>query len=127
MSALSRGLLILVLALSAADAAATRRQDFGESFFLDSLHYVGLDHDPALAAAGEPPLALLRSDCGAEFTVAVGDYLGKNDGRVMRFDEREIVLVELMPDGKGQWLEREQRLPVEPGWQARPPVPKPQP
>jgi Tfp pilus assembly protein PilP len=118
--------LILLLALFASSACATRKQDFGESFFLESLHYVGLDHDAVRAAAGEPPMALLRSECGAEFAVEVGNYIGKNDGRVMRFDEHEIVLREVVPDGNGQWLEREQRLPVEPGWQARPPVPKPQ-
>jgi Tfp pilus assembly protein PilP len=115
--------LILFLALWASIASATQKRDFGEYFYLDSLHYVGLENDPVRASAGEPNRAVLRSACGAEFEVAVGEYIGKNAGRIIRIDARQIVVQELLPDGDGQWVERIQRLMLEPGWTARPPTP----
>ena len=118
--------LLFVAALLVASGAIARQTDFGEHFYLDSLHYVGLEHDIVRTEAGEPPRARLRSACGAEFEVDVGHHIGKDYGRVLRFDERELVIVELAPDGSGGWLEREQRLPMEADWRARPEQPRPQ-
>jgi type IV pilus assembly protein PilP len=40
----------------------------------------------------------------------VGDYLGRNDGRVVAISEGEIDVVEIVPDGEGGWLERPRTL-----------------
>ena len=45
--------------------------------------------------------------------VAVGNYLGKNHGRVIRITEQKIELIELIQDGAGRWGEHEQSIPLE--------------
>ncbi|EAA3799172.1 pilus assembly protein PilP, partial [Salmonella enterica subsp. enterica] len=40
----------------------------------------------------------------------VGDYLGRNHGRVTAVDEAGINVVEIVPDGEGGWLERPRSL-----------------
>ena len=51
--------------------------------------------------------ALLQDATGRLHLVAVGDYLGRNHGRVRHIDEAdaELVLVELVADSLGGWRE----------------------
>jgi type IV pilus assembly protein PilOP len=44
------------------------------------------------------------------YRLAVGDYLGRDHGRVTAIDERHLELVELFPDEQGAWLERPRTL-----------------
>ena len=73
-----------------------------------TLHYVGTESGMA------SEYAVIVSDCGAQFRVLPGNYLGPDDGKVVAYDEVELVLIELVPDGHGGWLEVERRLPIEP-------------
>jgi type IV pilus assembly protein PilP len=36
----------------------------------------------------------------------VGDYLGRNDGRIVGISESAVQVIEIVPDGEGAWLER---------------------
>jgi type IV pilus assembly protein PilP len=36
----------------------------------------------------------------------VGDYLGRNDGRIVAISATQVDVVEIVPDGQGAWLER---------------------
>lgn len=49
---------------------------------------------------------------GAEgvYRVKVGDYLGRNHGRIVSVTESKIDVVEIVPDGEGGWLERPRSL-----------------
>ncbi|MDU2871619.1 MAG: type 4a pilus biogenesis lipoprotein PilP, partial [Pseudomonas aeruginosa] len=42
--------------------------------------------------------------------VRVGDYLGRNDGKVVGISEGKIDVIEIVPDGEGNWLERPRSL-----------------
>ena len=47
---------------------------------------------------------------GGVHRVKVGDYLGRNHGRIVSVDEAKIDVVEIVPDGEGGWLERPRSL-----------------
>ena len=49
--------------------------------------------------------ALLRG-AGGVHRVKVGDYLGRNDGRIVSITDSEVQVIEIVPDGEGAWLER---------------------
>lgn len=72
-----------------------------EAVDLDDLIWVGS------ISQGARRRALLQDATGRLHLVAVGDYLGRNHGRVRHIDEAdaELVLVELVADGLGGWRE----------------------
>jgi len=49
--------------------------------------------------------ALLRG-AGGVHRLKVGDYLGRNEGRVVAISGSQVDVVEIVPDGQGAWLER---------------------
>jgi type IV pilus assembly protein PilP len=49
--------------------------------------------------------ALLRG-AGGVHRLKVGDYLGRNDGRIVAISDSQVDVVEIVPDGQGTWLER---------------------
>jgi len=53
--------------------------------------------------------ALVRG-AGGVHRVKVGDYLGRNHGRIVRINEAAGDGVESVPDGEGGWLERPRSL-----------------
>ena len=75
-----------------------------ESATLDSLRMVGT------LEQNEQRWAIVRSPDGVIHRVQVGNYLGKNHGRIQSIDESGIGLVEIIPDGLGGWQEREASL-----------------
>jgi type IV pilus assembly protein PilP len=48
----------------------------------------------------------LVSGAGGVHRVQVGDYLGRNHGRIQTIDESNVEVIEIVPDGEGGWLER---------------------
>lgn len=42
--------------------------------------------------------------------VRIGNYVGKNHGRVVDIGSTKLELIEIVPDGKGGWLERPRTL-----------------
>ncbi len=57
----------------------------------------------------EGTFALVRG-AGGVHRVKVGDYLGRNDGKIVSISEGKIDVVEIVPDGEGGWLERPRSL-----------------
>ena len=55
--------------------------------------------------------ALLRG-AGGVHRLKVGDYLGRNDGRIVALSGSQVDVVEIVPDGQGAWLERPRTLPL---------------
>jgi type IV pilus assembly protein PilP len=75
-----------------------------ESTTLDSLRMVGtLEQDAQV-------WGIVRSPDGVIHRVQVGNYMGKNHGRIKTIGEDRIDLVEIIPDGQGGWQEREASL-----------------
>lgn len=52
----------------------------------------------------------LVGGAGGVHRVKVGDYLGRNHGRVVSVDEAKIDVIEIVPDGDQGWLERPRSL-----------------
>jgi type IV pilus assembly protein PilP len=80
-----------------------RRKEPLEAYPLDSMSMVG-----SINKLGQP-YALLRVE-GLLYQVKVGDYLGQNYGRVLKLNETELVLREVVQDAAGEWIERNTSL-----------------
>ncbi|BCT30949.1 pilus assembly protein PilP [Pseudomonas sp. BNK-6] len=74
-----------------------------EGFDIEQLQMVGT----LSRASGR--FALLRS-AGGVFPLQVGDYLGRNEGRIVAISESRVDVVEIVADGAGAWQERPRTL-----------------
>lgn len=77
-----------------------REKEYLESFNLASLTMVGtLERDGTL-------WALINDGDGGIHRVTIGNYLGKNHGKITVTNKRQIELVEIVSDGATGWVER---------------------
>lgn len=81
----------------------TRVKQFLEGFNIETFEMVGT------LSNQEGTFALVRG-AGGVHRVKVGDYLGRNDGKIVSISEAKIDVVEIVPDGEGGWLERPRSL-----------------
>lgn len=81
----------------------TRVKQFLEGFNIETFEMVGT------LSNQEGTFALVRG-AGGVHRVQVGDYLGRNDGKIVSISEGKIDVVEIVPDGEGGWLERPRSL-----------------
>lgn len=80
-----------------------RVKQFLEGFNIEVFEMVGtLENSSGFFA--------LVSGAGGVHRVKVGDYLGRNHGRITVIDESKVDVVEIVPDGEGGWLERPRSL-----------------
>ncbi len=76
-----------------------RAKEYLEQFEVDSFNMVGsISNDEGL-------WGLIRGEDGVH-RVRIGDYLGRNHGRIVFIDDSEIRLMEIVPAGPGFWIER---------------------
>ncbi|EXF46936.1 type 4 fimbrial biogenesis protein PilP [Pseudomonas sp. BAY1663] len=81
----------------------TRVKQFLEGFNIENFVMVG-----TLAnEAGR--YALIKGGEGVH-RVKIGDYLGRNHGRIVGISDAGIDVLEIVPDGEGGWLERPRSL-----------------
>jgi type IV pilus assembly protein PilP len=73
-----------------------------EAFPLDSLRMVGT------LEQGDTTWALIATKDGTIHRVTVGNYMGQNDGKIIRITENKVELMEIVPDGlgDGNYIER---------------------
>ncbi|TVQ86653.1 MAG: pilus assembly protein PilP [Chromatiaceae bacterium] len=72
-----------------------------EQYALDSLRMVGtLEQD-------DTRWALITTPDGILHRVLIGNYLGQNNGQIIRIDAAQIELIEIVSDGTGQWQKRQ--------------------
>lgn len=83
-----------------------RRKQPLEAFPLDAMAMVG-----SMVRDGKP-VALVRVN-NLLYQVRPGDYLGQNYGRVMKIDETEVALREIVQDAVGEWIERTAALQLQ--------------
>jgi type IV pilus assembly protein PilP len=81
-----------------------RPKEYLERFELDTLQMVGTFNK----AANE--WALVRDPDGVVHRIAVGNYMGKNYGRVLSIQPDEVELSEFISNGAGGWLVREAEI-----------------
>ena len=78
-----------------------RSREYLESFPLDTLGMVGtLDINNSY-------YGLIQTADGLIHRVIPGNYMGQNDGRITEISESEILLVEIISDGIGGYIERD--------------------
>lgn len=56
---------------------------------------------------------LVNDGEGRIHRVSVGDYLGKNYGKIVSIDQSEMKIQETVPDGKGDWINRPRTLAID--------------
>ena len=83
-----------------------RRKEALEAFPLDSMALVG-----SMVRAGQP-VALVKVN-NLLYQVRPGDYLGQNYGRVIKINETEVALREIVQDAVGEWIERTASLQLQ--------------
>lgn len=78
-----------------------RTREYLERFELDTLVMVGT------FSKESSDWALIRDPDGTVHRVAVGNYLGKNHGKLSSISPDEVELSEFIADGAGGWLVRD--------------------
>ena len=72
-----------------------------ESFSIESLTMVG-----TIDNLEKGLNALIRDNKGAVVPVVIGNFMGKNHGRIVEIRKNKIILEELIPNGVGGWIRR---------------------
>ncbi|WP_445355236.1 pilus assembly protein PilP [Microbulbifer sp. EKSA008] len=85
----------------------TRQRELLEGINIDLLSMVG-----SLAREGQI-WALINDGTGGIHRITVGNYLGKNHGRVVNATSSQLDILEIIPDGTGGWIERPRALALE--------------
>ncbi len=83
----------------------TRVRQFLEGFNIEIFEMVG-------TLGNEQSVFALVSGAGGVHRVKVGDYLGRNHGRITAIDEAKVDVIEIVPDGDGGWLERPRSIAI---------------
>jgi type IV pilus assembly protein PilP len=76
-----------------------------ESFSLGELTLVG-----TLSKNTATLKALVKTSSGSVHVLEEGQFIGKNNGRVIRVAESKIDIVEVVPNGNGGWISRPQSM-----------------
>lgn len=87
-------------------AEMNRRREPLEAYPLDSMHMVG-----SMSKKGGR-FAILKVE-NLLYYVKAGDYIGQNFGRILKIDETEISLREIVQDPSGEWVERVSTLTLQ--------------
>jgi type IV pilus assembly protein PilP len=78
-----------------------------EEYDLEALSLVGI------LTMGSRTHALVRAPDGEVHQLRTGNYLGRNHGRIVSVTDSTVQLVELVPTGGGNWMERTTRMALE--------------
>lgn len=80
-----------------------RVRQFLEGFNIEGFEMVGV-------LSNQQGIQALVRGAGSVHRVKIGDYLGRNHGRIASIEEGRVDVVEIVPDGEGGWLERPRTL-----------------
>ena len=75
-----------------------------ETFSLNELHYVGN------LSEGKRIVALITAPNKLVYTLTIGEYIGKNYGKVTSITPQTIHIEEMVADGLGGWTKRANQL-----------------
>lgn len=79
-----------------------RVPEFLETFRIENLAMVGT----LTGLDSEMLWALIKDGEGEIHRVQVGNYLGRNHGQIININETQIDLIEIVPSGQDNWVER---------------------
>lgn len=77
-----------------------------EAFPLDTLRMVGV------LEQGQNLWGLIEDPKKVVHRVSLGNYMGQNEGAITDITEGEIILVEIIPDGVGGYIERNASIAI---------------
>lgn len=83
----------------------SRPQEYLEKFGIEALRMRG-----TLTKPDSPFYGLVEDSDGGVQRVKVGNYMGKNHGKIVEITPSQINLVEVVPDGRDGWVERPRSL-----------------
>lgn len=78
-----------------------------EAYDLGQLDLVGT------LTVGGAPSALVRAPDGNVHRLRVGDHMGSDFGRIVDITAASVQLVEIVPTGRGGWIERSTQLALD--------------
>lgn len=84
----------------------SREKEYLEEFNLAVLSMVGV------LERGPDRWALIDDGEGGIHRVKEGNYLGRNHGRIVATSNRNIDIIEIVPDGKDGWVERPKSMQI---------------
>ena len=84
-----------------------RKKEYLENYNFAALSMVG-----ALSKDGQI-WSLVNDGGGGIHRVTTGNYMGKNHGSIVTVTNTKVDVVEVVPDGKGEWVERPRTLALE--------------
>lgn len=85
----------------------TREREYLESFNIAGLTMVG-----SLTKGGRLQV-LINDGQGGVHRVSVGNYLGRNHGKIVAADHSQIEVMEIVSDGASGWVERPKIIKLE--------------
>jgi len=89
-----------------------RPKEVLENFGLKELTMVGTLSN-VVSDESQSPFALIRDNSGGIHRVRTGNYMGQNYGRIIDVNETRIELIEIVPNGRGGWVERPRSLSLD--------------
>jgi type IV pilus assembly protein PilP len=75
-----------------------------ENYALSALTMVGI------ITRGDTDWALILDETGLVTRATIGNYMGRNHGRIIAISESQVELLEIVPTGDGFWMERPQTI-----------------
>ena len=85
----------------------TRPKEFLEQFTFDSLAMVGS------LSRGGVDWTLIRDPAGGVHRVKVGNFIGRNHGRIVEMTDNYIAVIEIVSDGNDGWVERPRSIKLQ--------------
>lgn len=85
-----------------------RPKEVLENYAINELTMVG-----TLTSAAGDLFALVKDNEGGVHRVRTGNYMGKNYGRIVGIGDSRIELIEIVPNGRGGWVERPRSLSLD--------------
>ncbi|WP_404368279.1 pilus assembly protein PilP [Marinobacter sp.] len=85
-----------------------RPKEVLENFDLKELKMVG-----TLSGSGDRLFALIADSEGGVHRVSTGNHMGQNYGRIIGVNENRLELIEIVPNGRGGWVERPRSLSLD--------------
>ncbi|MDE1461770.1 pilus assembly protein PilP [Spartinivicinus poritis] len=85
-----------------------RQKEYLENFGIESFEMVGT------MSNGARFLGLVKGGDGIH-KVEVGNYLGRNHGKITDISETKISVIEIVPTGKDRWVERPREIELKEG------------
>lgn len=83
----------------------SRPQEYLEKYGLEALRMRGTITRPGTILYG-----LVEDADGGVQRIKVGNYLGKNHGKIVEITQAQINIMEIVPDGRDGWVERPRSL-----------------